>query len=188
MGFNSGFNGLNKESANWESVAPTALFDVCYNEYFQCFDRSSKLDFPVRNHWQNDREACRLLGGNAKYTGRIRRRSRTAYCFSLQGMNVEVLLYILPEGFQTCSAIRAGATTQGTVSSTITVVTKSKVAEPRSFVIYVQIQNFFCQATYECISWRWIPLALSINFKQCRQKAPSVGSFFRCHQDPYKVV
>lgn len=75
---------LNQESANWESVAPTALFDVCHKEYFQCFDRISKLDCPVRNHWQNDR----------------------AYCLPLRGMNVGVLLYNPPEVFQTCSAIQ----------------------------------------------------------------------------------
>jgi len=132
---------LNQESASWDCVAPTALFGVCHKEYIQCFDRSSRLDCPVRNHWQNDREACRLLICNAKYTGRISPTFEKRILLSSAWYECGSGTVYTFGGFSNLFR-NTGTTTQGTVSSTITAVTTSNVAEPCRFVllVYVQIQ------------------------------------------------
>ena len=114
----------------------------------------------------------------------FRRHSRRAYCFPRQGINAEVLLYILLEGFHTCSAIqvpqpRVRSAPQSPPSQHQT--TQSHAGSSYMFKSNISLSGNV---------WVYFLtnlLTLSANFKQCIQKDHSVGSFFRYHQDPYEV-
>lgn len=134
-----------------------------------------KLDCPVRNHWENDREACRLLRCNAKYTGRISPTLEKSTLLSSAGYECGGGTVNYLEGYQTCSAVQVPQPRVRSAPQSLS--SQRQTSQSHAGLSYTFKSNIsFRQVTYERISWRWILLALSANFKQCTQKCHSVGS------------